>query len=82
MNGLNGEGGRTDGYILGASRLRCTVAHPLSFVSDDRLTRLDIDSALPAFNAEEPFQDERILVELGGLPGLDPSLQGYAYELC
>src|SRR3954451_1411630 len=82
MNGVNGEGGRADRNIFGSTRLRCTVAHPLALVRNDRLSRLDVESAAMAFDPQETFENQGVFVELRSLPGLNPAFRaphmGYA----
>jgi len=64
------EGRQADRDILGALRMRSTVAHPFTAVRDYRLSGADVQDAPAVFHAQRSAQHDGELVELGLLDGL------------
>src|SRR5262249_12592458 len=73
VRGFRGEGGQADRDVLGAFLAGRRILNPLAAAHDHRLTGAHLEHARAARHAQEPPQDDRVLVELRRLTGLDPT---------
>lgn len=75
VHGFHGEGWQADGDVFGAAFLRSGVAHPFAGAGKDCLAGGDVKRSTFVFDAQQPLQHDRELVELRRLAGLEPSLR-------
>jgi hypothetical protein len=67
------ERGDANGYILRAAFVRGAIPDPFAAMYDDCFTPSDIGKPTIVLHAEDPLQNERILIEVRPLSGLTPS---------
>src|SRR5437763_14228697 len=67
------EGRHADRDVLRTLRLGRAVLHPLAAPRDDGLSRAHVDRPAGVLHAQQALQHDRVLVELGRLPRLDPA---------
>ena len=65
MHRVRGERRQADRHVLGAIRLRCAVAYPLTRVRDHRLARANVEGAGLTLDPQQTAQDDGDLLELG-----------------
>src|SRR6266478_5553458 len=70
---LRREGRHAHRDVLRTLRLGRAVLHPLAAPRDDGLSRAHVDRPAGVLHAEQALQHDRVLVELGRLPRLDPA---------
>jgi hypothetical protein len=75
VHGVHRESRNTNRNVFGAAFARSGVAHPLPSVGDHRLSGGDVECASCVLHAQRAFENDRELIELGSLAGLDPSLR-------
>src|SRR6185295_5984411 len=75
MDGVGRERGETDGDVLGATGLRRAVTDPFARMCHDRLAGPHVEHAARVLDADQPLQDDRDLLELRPLSGLEPSFR-------
>src|SRR5260221_14574329 len=83
MDDRGRERWQANGDVPRPLRARRRVLPPLSGVCDDRLSGIDVEGAAPRGDAERAMQHDRVFLELGALPPLDPPAgadhTGYAH---
>src|SRR5437870_4110019 len=70
---LRREGRHAHRDVLRALRLGRAVLHPFAAPRDDGLSRAHVDRPGGVLDAQQALQHDRVLVELGRLPRLDPA---------
>src|SRR5258705_136194 len=70
---LRREGRHAHRDVLRTLRLGRAVLHPLAAPRDDGLSRAHVDRPAGVVHTQQALQHDRVLVELGRLPRLDPA---------
>src|SRR3989449_10212560 len=70
---LRREGRHAHRDVLRTLRLGRAVLHPLAAPRDDGLSRAHVERPAGVLHAQQALQHDRVLVELGRLPRLDPA---------
>ncbi len=73
---LHRERGQAHGDVLGPLRIGGRVAHPLAGAGEDRLPGAHVHLAALVLDVDGALDDDRVLVEVGALAGLDPARGG------
>ena len=76
MDRIRGEGGQTNGQVFGAFLARGTVANPLARLGENSLPGGDDHLTALVLHLNGSAKDDRVLIELRPLAGLDPTAGG------
>jgi len=71
---FHGKRRQADCDVFCSAVMRSGIADALPGMRDDGLSRLHIERPFPMCDSQQPLQNDRKLIELGSLAGLDPSL--------
>jgi hypothetical protein len=70
---VDGKRRSTNSDILRTLRFGGTISNPFTPVGNHRLTSQNVEDATPVFKPENALQNHCIFLEIGCLPGFDPT---------
>jgi hypothetical protein len=71
---FHGECGQAHCDVFGSAVFRGRIAHPLACMSHDCLSGMNVERPALVLDSQRSLQNDGELIELGSLPGLEPSL--------